>query len=93
MMDYVPVVALDREEVPPPYATFERPYIYRTYQVEGKECGHPDCSNNAHVGIVEPSDLNEDQVATWLEQGDDSIRVPVAHRCAVHYLGTVSGTE
>lgn len=79
--------ALDREQVPEPYNTFERPYVFRTYQVpSGTKCQWTGCPSNAHAFIVQMANMSEEVMADWLNQKDEDVRLPGTYVCSIHYL-------
>jgi hypothetical protein len=73
---------IDREQVPEPYNTFERPWVYRTYIIpEDSLCERPGCFCVAHVGLMEMDAAN---LEIW-ETQEGEITGEMSYWCAMDY--------
>ena len=79
---------IDKEQVPEPHNTFERPWVYYTYMVhEGATCAAPGCGLLAHVGLIE---MDEENIEKW-ETQEGEVEGEMVYWCALDYANAISG--
>lgn len=90
MIETRPSAEIDREQVPEPHNTFDRPWVYYTYNVPPDTiCAKADCGLYAHIGLME---LDDDNVSIWEGQEED-ITGDMTYWCAIDYSGAIVQQE
>lgn len=87
MIVSVKAADIDREQVPEPHNTFDRPWVYYTYIVpEGTLC-QANCGLIAHAGVIELDDENKEK---W-EAQQGFIEGDMTYWCALDYANAIIG--